>query len=70
MPEMDGTGPRGTGPRTGWGLGRCRPQPDQPDDPENETPDDDPPTALFWRRGGGRGGLGRWGRGFPWRRRS
>jgi hypothetical protein len=29
MPRLDGTGPRGTGPLTGWGAGRCvgsRPQ--------------------------------------------
>jgi len=25
MPNCDGTGPRGKGPRTGWGLGRCPP---------------------------------------------
>lgn len=24
MPRMDGTGPMGYGPRTGWGTGRCR----------------------------------------------
>lgn len=24
MPGFDGTGPRGNGPRTGRGLGRCR----------------------------------------------
>ena len=70
MPEMDGTGPRRAGPRTGWGLGRCRTQPDQPDDPANETPSDDLPPALFWRRGGGRGGRGRWGHGSSWRWRS
>ena len=23
MPRFDGTGPRGTGPMTGWGLGPC-----------------------------------------------
>lgn len=25
MPAFDGTGPRGLGPRTGWGMGFCRP---------------------------------------------
>ncbi len=70
MPEMDGTGPRGTGPRSGWGLGRCRPQPNQSDDPEIETSGDDSPPALFWRRGGGQGRRGRWGRGSAWRWRS
>ena len=25
MPNKDGTGPRGKGPRTGWGLGQCPP---------------------------------------------
>lgn len=25
MPGMNGTGPAGEGPRTGWGSGRCRP---------------------------------------------
>ena len=24
MPRMDGTGPMGCGPRTGWGNGACR----------------------------------------------
>ncbi|MCL4424648.1 MAG: DUF5320 domain-containing protein [Firmicutes bacterium] len=24
MPAFDGTGPRGLGPRTGWGMGFCR----------------------------------------------
>ena len=23
MPRLDGTGPMGQGPRTGWGMGRC-----------------------------------------------
>ena len=25
MPRRDGTGPRGAGPRTGYGLGNCKP---------------------------------------------
>ena len=25
MPKLDGTGPRGKGPRTGRGLGKCKP---------------------------------------------
>jgi hypothetical protein len=31
MPGSDGTGPRGQGPRTGGGWGRCVPLPDEPD---------------------------------------
>jgi hypothetical protein len=27
MPARDGTGPRGEGSRTGWGMGRCNPEP-------------------------------------------
>jgi hypothetical protein len=26
MPQFDGTGPRGKGPRTGRGLGKCKPK--------------------------------------------
>jgi len=69
MPGLDRTGPLGRGPRTGWGLGRCRSRPDE--EPEVSPPDDDRPPARFWRRedGGGRGW--RWrnrgGRGYGWR---
>jgi len=41
MPGFDGTGPRGQGPRTGGGWGRCAPLPDEP----------------YVVRGVGRGGL-------------
>jgi len=26
MPRFDGTGPRGAGKKTGWGLGNCEPE--------------------------------------------
>ncbi|MEW6337289.1 MAG: DUF5320 domain-containing protein [Acidobacteriota bacterium] len=29
MPGFDGTGPRGQGPRTGGGVGRCAPRPEE-----------------------------------------
>lgn len=29
MPNFDGTGPRGEGPKTGLGLGKCQGQPDK-----------------------------------------
>jgi len=74
MPGMDGTGPNGKGPRTGWGAGRCRPpKKDQNNDARDvasETQDDDTPTGWggglgrLWRnRGGGRGRGRGWGQG-------
>lgn len=29
MPRLDGTGPKGMGPMTGRGLGKCNPKPKQ-----------------------------------------
>ncbi len=72
MPGQDGTGPMGNGPRTGRGMGRCRPltsrksgQADQTTDrPETEmesmTPEGD--EVMFGVGRGGRpygGGRGR-----------
>jgi predicted DNA-binding protein (UPF0251 family) len=56
MPNRDGTGPEGKGPRTGRGLGRCKPS-------DNEELDRTRPRGLGpcgdgTPRGGGRG-LGR-----------
>jgi hypothetical protein len=49
MPGRDGTGPLGSGPRTGWGTGGC-------------PPDQGPGTLDQPKRGLGQG-LGRGGRG-------
>ncbi len=69
MPGLNGTGPLGRGPRTGWGFGRCRSE-SQPE-PDTTPPDDDHPPAWFWRRGGARPWGWRWrggqGRGIGWR---
>jgi len=73
MPGFDATGPRGEGPRTGRGLGRCGPagsSPEReaaPDRPQN-VPNDrwwSNRLGMAWRRGwgGGRGGFGGRGRG-------
>lgn len=52
MPGRDGTGPRGTGPMTGWGAGDCAPG---AAGTETRTP--------FFARWGGRGRRSRlWGR--------
>lgn len=55
MPRLDGTGPMGQGPMTGWGAGYCA------------GPADVPPARGFFgrglRRGGGRG-FGFWGAGY------
>lgn len=56
MPGGDGTGPRGDGPMTGWGMGFCA----QPVDENKDRPADQGPRPGFWRRLGGFG----WGRGF------
>lgn len=61
MPGRDGTGPRGRGPRTGWGRGFCPPV----SDIDEEALIDAQPRrglgrGLGSRRGFGRGrGLGR-----------
>lgn len=47
MPRQDGTGPRGRGPVTGWGLGLC---------------ERDPDTDAYPVTGVGRGGIPRGGR--------
>lgn len=66
MPGFDGTGPRGEGPRTGRGLGKCK-------DDELKTNPQAPETDFPRGRGFGFGfgpgrGRGR-GRGFGWWRR-
>jgi hypothetical protein len=69
MPGGDRTGPRGEGPRTGWGMGFC-----WPGSKEKEARSAEAPLQRVWRwgRGFGRGfGLGRGlggGRGRGWRR--
>ena len=76
MPGMNGTGPEGAGPRTGWGMGRCRPpKKDSNDDTQAESAEVESDEAQpgpvlgqgrgWWRdRGGGRGRGGRRGRGW------
>ncbi|WP_281069818.1 DUF5320 domain-containing protein [Methanofollis sp. W23] len=65
---MDGTGPLGRGPMTGWGRGRCRPVAPAPvaETTENTAPAQPaqpPQSAAYY--GLGRGGLPRGcGRGF------
>jgi len=61
MPGGDGSGPRGEGPMTGWGMGSCR--------PKGEAQNPDAPRRGFFgrmfagfRRGRGCG----FGRGFGW----
>jgi len=54
MPNLDGTGPRGEGPKTGLGKGNCSPEQD------NNTPTGNFVTRLFRnRRNNGGRGLGR-----------
>lgn len=72
MPGGDRTGPRGEGPRTGWGMGFCG----WPGGEGKDASSGEGPWRRFWRwgrgfgwgRGAGRGrGQGRgfgWGRGF------
>ncbi|MDH7509837.1 MAG: DUF5320 domain-containing protein [Methanolinea sp.] len=36
MPGLDGTGPLGRGPMTGWGMGRCRPYGVAPFSPQTQ----------------------------------
>jgi len=68
MPALDGRGPLGRGPRTGWGFGRCRTESE--DTPEVGPPDDGERPAWFWRREGPRPRGWRWrergGRRFGW----
>jgi hypothetical protein len=73
MPGMNGTGPMGEGPRTGWGSGRCRPpKKQQSEDSQVEAAESDEtatqPETLGrrvrgWLGGGGGGGGGGRGRG-------
>jgi len=70
MPGRDGTGPRGEGPRTGWGWGRCRPEAELPETVTTEeanTVRDALPAAPGFGRGMARRhrfcGGGRFGRG-------
>jgi len=66
MPGGDRTGPRGEGPRTGWGMGFCG----RPGKEGGQDRPADAPLPRFWRWargfgwGRGRGG----GRGRGWRR--
>ncbi|NOX86063.1 MAG: DUF5320 domain-containing protein [Chlorobi bacterium] len=64
MPGFDGTGPRGDGPRTGRGLGKCK---DDEVRTDSKAPDDDFPRRRGFGFGAGRG-RGR-GRGLGWWRR-
>jgi len=70
MPAFDKSGPRGMGPRTGRGLGDCKPEftPDMKDKKDDEEFKEDikyPNTAPKPVYGLGRGGLPRGGgRGF------
>ena len=66
MPQRDGTGPMGKGPRTGWGRGRC-----QGKDASNSGEQvSSGPTGRFLFNRGPRGGRGRGkGRGSGWGRR-
>ena len=59
MPARNGTGPQGTGPMTGWGMGNC-----VVENPSNAQAGQPPNVGLG--RGLGRGrGLGM-GQGFAW----
>ena len=62
MPGLNGTGPLGQGPRTGWGLGLCGRG-------ANRTNVATRPFAFGWGRGFGfgRGRGRRFGRGMGWR---
>jgi len=48
MPNKDGTGPEGKGPRTGRGMGKCKPT-------EDDKLDDSRPRRMGRGRGFGRG---------------
>ncbi len=62
MPGLNGTGPLGQGPRTGWGLGLCG-------SGASRTTVAARPFAFGWGRGFGfgRGRGRRFGRGMGWR---
>jgi hypothetical protein len=61
MPGFDGTGPRGEGPMTGWGMGYCA----QPVEGRSAYPSGDAPAYPPIPPGfGGRGRRFGWGRGF------
>lgn len=67
MPRLNGKGPMGQGPMTGWKMGRCTNYGaglNKSAAPEKEEIDKDLPEEFFGRgRGFGRGfGMG-WGRG-------
>jgi hypothetical protein len=64
MPGMNGTGPDGAGPRTGWGRGRCRPPKQQTqEDPQVDATSTDESGETTAPIDAGLGGGGR-GRGF------
>ena len=67
MPRLNRKGPLGEGPRTGWGLGRCRPRPEQTGNrPETSSFNEDLPDRGHERpfgRGRGRRMDNRPGRG-------
>jgi len=68
MPGFDGTGPRGQGPRTGGGWGRCAPLPDETGVPRGMGRGGLPwggGRGRCWGGGGPRGGA-RWARGGRW----
>jgi len=63
MPGLNGTGPLGQGPKTGWGLGLCGTG-------ANRTNINARPFGFGWGRGFGFGRRGRgrgFGRGMGWR---
>jgi hypothetical protein len=67
MPQGDGTGPMGKGPRTGRGLGRCQDRDPSKDEGQVTS---GPIRRFLFNRGtkGGRGkGSGR-GSGWGWRK--
>lgn len=49
MPQKDGTGPQGNGPKTGRGMGNCAPQAEKKDQSK------DVQGMQFSRRGQGQG---------------
>ena len=60
MPDLNGTGPRGRGPRTGRGIGKCQ-EPTKKAEEKNET---EKKEAVYGLGRGGRpygGGRGRRG---------
>lgn len=61
MARLDTTGPAGDGPRTGRGLGQCKPRTDEQGTQVNE--DDNSWGSGRRPRGGGRGHCFRGGRG-------